>query len=86
MEQVEEAGLEEVHNTYSLVCPSILIRVSCAAPQIRPLAINWQDRGRGNYQAGRQCNASIHRRPDGNGVDPDWYVFILAFDSLYQLC
>lgn len=74
MEQIEEAGLEEVHLILCSVQVGILITCPLAAPQIRPLVVHWQDRGRGDYQARRQCNASIHRGFDGDGVVTDWYV------------
>lgn len=74
MEQIEEAGLEEVNESLFRVAAGILICFLFAAPQIRPLAVYWQDRGRGDYQARRQCHASVYRCLDGDGVVTDWYV------------
>lgn len=71
MDTNEDVGLEEVGISGSCAQENQLTH---SVPEIRPLVIYWEDRGRGNNQTGRQRHTPIHRRVDRARLGTDRYA------------
>lgn len=71
MDTNEDVGLEEVCISGTRAQEN---QLTYPAPEIRPLVIYWEDRGRGNHQTRRQRHSPIHRRLDRVRLGPNRYA------------